>query len=85
MTPLSGSTPDPHPPERLLRFAVSSGNGFFDAESTEAACRWAVEEIDGLRLTLATICQCVDQMRLWEPHTKEHKDAMRRLVEVTNV
>lgn len=41
----SGSTT----PEEMLRFAVSSGDGFFDAKSCEAACRWAVDEIDRLR------------------------------------
>lgn len=45
MTPLPGNTT----PEEMLRFAVFSGNGFFDAEGCEAACRWAVTEIDRLR------------------------------------
>ena len=40
---------DKTPEEKMLRYAVSSGKGFFDAEDTEAACRWAIAEIDRLR------------------------------------
>lgn len=39
----------------MLRYAVSSGRGFFDAEETEVACRWAVVEIDRLRAALREI------------------------------
>jgi hypothetical protein len=53
----------------------------------EACAVWhKVAEVRGIEAevlggTLAAMRECVDEMRLWEPHTYQHQAALRRLQE----
>jgi hypothetical protein len=61
------SAPVPDGSETALRAAVTSGRGFDDAAQTEAACRWALAEIDRLRDAIASHANTLDLDALGTP------------------